>query len=412
LFEKAHAVRRHFKVALSGKWKTGKTRAALSFPNPAVLDTHRGTDLYDQKYDFRVLHATTWKEMQAPIEWLQKNAAKEGIETLVIDDMSSIYDDLINDVSLWRTNKSGAMAPLNPGDWGTIKRRFKAFLQMLLRLDTNVVLVIREKDEYADSANSQGQEVRKKTGNVIPDIDRQTLYLFDFILEMYCEDDKKKGTSKHIIRVDGTRHSKLPKYSVHDITGKRLYAELFEPIKGEVERGLPVPQVEPLVVPDTSAQEVAQFEADNKGVASESAPAPATPEEHIEDLKKFFGVVPISEDQPAATLEDVKVLMSRANEMRWPDDGKRCRKQGCAANGHIHPWFKTSEGKTLIHSLYNVESTKELRKPQIDFLFDEFGKVLAGRAFLDRDGEGTVYVATPSGETEEEVKERVLSYTK
>ncbi len=411
MFEKAHAVRRHFKVALSGKWKTGKTRAALSFPSPAVIDTHRGTDLYDQKYDFRVLHATTWKEMQAPVEWIQKNAAKEGIETLVIDDISTIYDDLINDAAIWRANKSGETAPLNQGDWGRIKRRFKAFLQMLVRLDVNVVLVIREKDEYSDTTNSRGEEVRKKTGDVIPDIDRQALYIFDFILEMYCEDDKKKGTSKHMIRIAGTRNSKLPKFSIHDITGKRLYAELFEPIKSEVEKGEPVPQVEPLVVPDTSTQEVAQFEAEHKETASE-ATTPATPEENIEDLKRFFGVTPVQEDQPEATLDDIKVLMTRANEMQWPDDEHKCRKQGCKANGHIHPNFKTADGKSMIHSLYNVESTKELRKPQVSFLYDEFGKVLSGKAFLDRDGQGTVYIATPSGTTEEEVKERVLQYQK
>jgi hypothetical protein len=66
----------------------------------------------------------------------------------------------------------------------------------------------------------------------------------------------------------------------------------------------------------------------------------------------------------------------------------------------------------MIRSLYGVESSKELRKPQTEFLHEEFGKVLAGRAFLNRDGEGTVYIATPSGATEEEVRAKVLLYVK
>lgn len=392
MFVKAERVRRHFKVALTGGWKTGKSRGALSFPNPAVIDTHRGTDLYDQKYDFQVLHAMKWAEMEAPINWLKKNATKEGIETVVFDDATTIYDDLINEVSLWRMNKSGSMAPLNQGDWGVIKRRWKGFLQMLLRLDLNVVLVIREKDEYQDARNDQGQEVRKKTGEFIPDIDRQTLYLFDFQLRCYTEEDKKKGTSKHFIRVEGTRHEKLPKYSVHDITGKFLYPELFEPIRKLVEQGAPVPE-EP--------------------EKPEDVPEANSMVENIREMKEKFGGEDmlgspvISEDQPEATLEDIKVLFTRANEMTWPDNDRKCRKQFCKERGHKHADFSSQDGKALVRGHYNVESTKELRKPQTDFLYAEFGKVLAGMAYLDRDEKDIPYIATPAGTNKEEVKAKV-----
>lgn len=414
MFQKAQSVRRHFKIALFGRWKTGKTRAALSFPKPAVIDTHRGTDLYDGKYDFRVRHATTWKEMQAPVEWIQKNAAKENIETLIIDDVSTIYDDLIGEVSAYRQNKSGSNAPLSMGDWGVIKRRWKGFLQMLLRLDVNVVLVIREKEEFEETTNAAGQEVRKKTGNILMDADRQTAYLFDFILYMYTEDNRKTKVSNHFIRVEGTRHHKLPKYSIHDITQKRMYDELFEPIVADVSKGIAVPQTdEPLVVPDTTPADAAL--ATPPGAPDdpvEPVDAPATPAENIANIVDTFGVVKPSEDQPEASLEDIKVMMTRAGKMRWPDDGHKCRKQECSANGHIHPWFKGAEAKSMIQSLYGVESSKELRKPQVDFLYEEFGKVLAGKAFLDRDGQGTVYIATPPGENEEEVRKSVLAYSK
>lgn len=387
MFQKAQPVRRHFKVALSGKWKTGKTRAALSFPAPAVIDTHRGTDLYDQKYDFSVLHAATWKEMEAPVTWLQKNATANGIETLVIDDVSTIYDDLINEVSLWRQNKSGSMAPLSQGDWGVIKRRWKSFLQMLLKLNLSVVLVVREKDEYDDVTNSQGQEIRKKTGESIPDIDRQTLYLFDFQLRCYTEENKKKATSTHFVRVEGTRHEKLPKYSVHDITGKFLYPLLFEPIKAAVEQGVPVPE-EP--------------------AATEGLPEPNSSADNLREIREKFGVDKIdspviSEDQPETTIEDLKVLFTRAGSMTWPDHEKWCKKQSCTQKLHTHAPFTSEDGKTLIKGCYNVESTKELRRPQVEFLYNEFGKVLAGTAFLNRDEKGVPFVVTLSDVNAEEV---------
>jgi hypothetical protein len=80
--------------------------------------------------------------------------------------------------------------------------------------------------------------------------------------------------------------------------------------------------------------------------------------------------------------------------------------------GHVHPGFKSSDAKNLIKSIYGVETSKDLRKPQIDFLYGEFGKVLSGRAFLAKDSDGDVYVATPVGTTEEEVKRNILSYAK
>lgn len=136
-----------------------------------------------------------------------------------------------------------------------------------------------------------------------------------------------------------------------------------------------------------------------------------TPTQHVGDLKRFFGLIPISADQPAASLDDIKVLMTRAGDMCWPDDAAKCRKQNCSENDHVHPYFKSGEAKIMIQFLYQAESSKQLRKPQIDFLYEEFGKVLSGRAYLDRDSQGNIYVTTPLGSTEEEVRKNVLTYS-
>ncbi len=138
---------------------------------------------------------------------------------------------------------------------------------------------------------------------------------------------------------------------------------------------------------------------------------PRTPTENVADLRRFFGLIPISPDQPAASLDDIKVLMTRAGDMRWADNAVKCRRQDCSENGHVHPYFKSSEAKIMIRFLYQAESSKELRKPQIDFLYEEFGKVLSGRAFLDMDAQGNIYVTTPLGSTEEEVRKNVLTYS-
>lgn len=129
-----------------------------------------------------------------------------------------------------------------------------------------------------------------------------------------------------------------------------------------------------------------------------------TSQDRIQEMKEFF------EGKPLVTLDDIKVLMTRAGDMRWPDDDHQCRLQRCQANGHIHPHFKSSEGKSMLRALYGIESSKELLKSQADDLYEKFGKVLSGLAFLSRDRDGTPCITLPLGETEEEIKASVLKY--
>jgi hypothetical protein len=432
-FEDPVTHKQYLKIALSGEGGSGKTRTILSFPKPCVIDTEKGTLPYKGKYDFKVKVLNRWKQLDWILKWLRANP---GIyETLAIDSATIFYLDLIQDIVDIIKNKYGREI-MSPGDWQIQKRRWAAFLNQLVELPMHVILSFREKAEYEDTISKAGEEVRKKTGNFMPEADKQTEYLFDLGYRCHTESNKKDKTTKFLMTCTKTRFDWSPKYGIWDITKKRVFAEFFEPYAEKMLDAPDAPIVEPtepiLVVPDPTPiektaeaiKQVAQADPETIKAAADSlatppgapddppAPAeyPGTPEQSCADLKRFFGATPIEPDQPEATLEDIKVLMTRAGEMRWPDDGNKCRKQNCTANGHIHPFFNGKDGKSLIYSLYNVESTRELRKPQTEFLHLEFGKVLAGRAFLDRDGQGTVYVATPSGATEEEVKARILKY--
>jgi hypothetical protein len=417
-FEDPVKQKKYLKIALFGKGGTGKTRFALSFPKVCIVDSEKGSQPYIGRYEFQVKVANRWRQLEPILTWIR---AHPGVyETLVIDSATVFYLDLIQDIIDYIKNKRGNET-MTHGDWGVEKRRFAAFLGMLTELPMNVILSFREKDEYSETTSKSGEEIRKKTGEFLLDADKQTEYLFDIALRCFTEENKKTKESKFLVACTKTRYDWMPKYSVHDVTKKRAFKELFEPHVGEMLDAPDAPVIEPtepiLIVPDGKLTPEAVDLATPPGTPEDPPPMDlskptATPEENQADLKRFFGVTPIEPDQPEATLEDIKVLMTKSGEMRWPDDAQKCRKQNCDANGHIHPFFAGKDGKSLIYSLYNVESTRDLRKPQVDFLHLEFGKVLAGRAFLDRDGQGTVYVATPSGVTEEEVKARVLQYAK
>jgi len=430
-FEDPKAQKQYLKLALSGGGGVGKTRVLLSFPKVCVIDTEKGTLPYRGKYDFKSKALNRWRHLDGVLSWLR---AHPGVyETLAIDSTTIFYLDLIQDIVDYIRNKRGNEI-MSPGDWGVQKRRWAAFLNQLVELPMHVILSFREKEQYEEILNKRGEEVRKKTGEYLPEWDKQTEYLFDLVFRCHTEENKKDKSSKFLLTCTKTRFNWMPKYSVHDITGKRAFAELFEPHVTQMLDAPDAPppsEVEPLVVPDVpdpaappTVESVAEKAAELAQAAADLATAPGapddppidlkpgTPEENCEDLRKFFGVVPITPDQPAATPEELASLMEKATAMRWPDDAKKCRKQDCSANGHIHPFFSGKDGKSLIGCTYNVGSTKELRKPQVEFLDGEFSKVLAGRAFLDRDGQGTVYVATPVGVTEEEVRANVLAYSK
>jgi hypothetical protein len=416
-FEDPIKQKKYLKIALFGKGGTGKTRFALSFPKVCIVDSEKGSQPYIGRYNFQVKVANRWRQLEPILAWIR---AHPGVyETLVIDSATVFYLDLIQDIIDYIKNKRGNET-MTRGDWGVEKRRFAAFLGMLTELPMNVILSFREKDEYLEATNKSGEEILKKTGEFLLDADKQTEYLFDIALRCFTEENKKTKESKFLVACAKTRYDWMPKYSVHDVTKKRAFKELFEPHVGEMLDAPDAPVVEPsepiLIVPDSTdpAKEAVEL-ATTPGApedSTKSTPTRGTPEENLAEIAKTFGVTKPTPDQPEATLEDIKVLMTRANEMRWPDDEHKCRRQSCSANGHIHPHFKGADAKSMIRSLYGVESSKELRKPQTEFLHEEFGKVLAGRAFLSRDGEGTVYVATPSGATEEEVRAKVLLYVK
>ena len=436
-FEDPVAQKQYLKIALSGEGGSGKTRALLSFPKVCVIDTEKGTLPYKNKYDFKVKVLNRWRQLDGILKWLR---AHPGVyETLAIDSATIFYLDLIQDIIDVIKNKRGNEI-MTTGDWGVEKRRWAAFCNQLIDLPMHVILSFREKAEYEDTVNRMGEEVRKKTGNFLAEADKQTEYLFDLGYRCHTELNKKDKTTKFLMTCTKTRFEWSPKYGVWDVTGKRVFKEFFAK---HVEEMLDAPDakvVEPtetiLVAPEQTETEkvaeaiktVAKADPETTKAAAESLatepgapddpPAkeeelrPPTKDESIRELNAFFGVGQIDPESPEASLEDIKVVMTKAGEMRWPDDAHKCRRQNCSANGHIHEYFKTKDGKSLIHGAWGVESSKELRKPQIEILHQMFGDVLAGRSFLARDREGAVYIAHPGGVSEEEVKRKVLEYQK
>jgi len=372
MFEDPKRTKRYLKIALQGGAKVGKTLFALSFPDVHVIDGEHGTDPYRERRKFQVKHTNTWKGLGAELKELEEKPAVGA--TLVIDPITVFYKDLLNDLVELVKKKRGHEV-LSQAEWNIASRRWFAFLNMLVRLPMHVILIPREKEEYTETTNSRGEEVRKKTGNFLMECDKQTEYLFDIILRVHTEENKKEKTSKHLFTVLGTRYDWLLKYSTHDVTKKLPYKTFFQK---HVEEMLDAPDPEPTPVEPDAEKLVEELPSPVESVSAKTAEGDG----RVEELKKKFcdpGANLVRSDDkyggPAAP-DEIKVLMTRVGQVRWPDGSK----------------FTSAQGKQMIKELYDLESTKDLKKFQFEFLYKEFGEVLAGRAHLALEGEVPVIV--------------------
>jgi hypothetical protein len=377
MFEDPTKTKKYLKIALWGKGGTGKTRFALSFPSPCVVDSEHGTDPYVGKYVFKVKHISRWRQLEPALRWLREHPGV--FETLVIDSGTLFYTDLINDIVDYIKSKRGNEI-MTRGDWGVEKRKWKALLVQLIELPMHIILAFHGKDAYEDTVGKNGEEVSKKTGEEYPEADKQTEFLFDLGFRCFTEEDKKAKKSKFLIQCVKTRYDWMPKYAIHNVTGMRPYDGLF---KEHVQNMLAAPDApaaeapaEPLVVQEPAT--VPSPATVDDPVVEPIGPAKGAVEHVGEILETFAGGDP---NAPAATLEDIKLLMVRCSKLTWPDGSP----------------FKSAEGKKLIKALYKLESTKDLRKYQFEFLYREFGEVLSGRARLVLEERGVPYVERMAG---------------
>ncbi len=87
------------KVLIYGTYGTGKTIFGLSFPNVALIDSENGATFYENNPQFNknlrlVDNFQSFKELEDTIDDLKDNHEEYGIETLVIDSETKIYENL------------------------------------------------------------------------------------------------------------------------------------------------------------------------------------------------------------------------------------------------------------------------------------------------------------------------------
>lgn len=183
-FAPAKPVAKKLKILIYGDAGTGKTRAALTFPNVAVVDAESGTDLYAGRPDvapFSVLRAKTMTELDAAIQFIRMDNGK-SIGTLVVDPITTFFDVFREaERRTLATKKRSEDVDLGFKELARINNRMKALYSTLTGLPVHVVIIAHEAILYETDGGNL-----KKVGTK-PDVDKNVQYMFDFVIRMNAD---------------------------------------------------------------------------------------------------------------------------------------------------------------------------------------------------------------------------------
>ena len=202
---KPTSVQKRLKALFFGPAGSGKTTAAIQFPAPYLIDTERGAenDQYVKMLDKSggaYFSTSDFDDMVK--ECTSLLTEKHNYKTLIIDPLTVVYNDLLDKAA----KKVGTEFGRHYGEANT---RMRHLLNLLLRLDMNVIITSHAKNEYGENLKVIGETF---------DCYKKLDYLFDLVFKIEKHGKERKG------RVVKTRCEGFPESQVFPFT----YNEIAE----------------------------------------------------------------------------------------------------------------------------------------------------------------------------------------
>lgn len=176
--KKPTTIEKRLKALFYGTAGVGKTTASIQFPRPYLIDTERGAenDQYVEMLENQggaIFQTSDFDEMIQEITSLLTE--KHEYKTLIIDPLTTVYNQLLDSASEKVGTEFGR-------HYGEANKRMKHLLNLLLRLDMNVIITSHAKNEYGKDLSVLGQTF---------DCYKKLDYLFDLVIEI-----QKRGTTR------------------------------------------------------------------------------------------------------------------------------------------------------------------------------------------------------------------------
>lgn len=176
--KKPAVIESRLKALFFGNAGVGKTMAAIQFPRPYIIDTEGSTNKAQyvaciEKSGGAVLMTVDFDEMINEVRELL--TTKHEYKTLVIDSLTLLYNDLLEKAERKVGTEFGR-------HYGEANKRMKQLLNLLFRLDMNVIITSHSKNEYGQNLAVLGQTF---------DCYKKLDYLFDLVFEI-----QRRGTNR------------------------------------------------------------------------------------------------------------------------------------------------------------------------------------------------------------------------
>lgn len=180
---KPESIQKRLKALFYGAAGVGKTTASINFPAPYLIDTEKGSvnDQYVkilQKVGGVVFQTTDFDELVKEVKALLTE--KHEYKTLIIDPLTTLYNDLLDKAAIEVGTEFGR-------HYGTANKKMKQLLNLLLRLDMNVIITCHAKNEYGNNLSVLGQTY---------DGYKKLDYLFDLVFEIQKRGKERVGLIK------------------------------------------------------------------------------------------------------------------------------------------------------------------------------------------------------------------------
>lgn len=171
-------IEKRLKALFYGAPGVGKTTASIKFPKPYLIDTEKGAtnDQYVEiikKLGGVVYQTNDFDELLIEVKSLLTE--KHEFKTLIIDPFTTLYNDLLDKAEKDVGSEFGR-------HYGEANKKVKHLLNLLLRLDMNVIITCHSKNLYGDNLSVLGQTF---------DGYKKLDYLFDLVFEI-----QKRGASR------------------------------------------------------------------------------------------------------------------------------------------------------------------------------------------------------------------------
>lgn len=181
--KKPKAIEKRLKALFYGMAGAGKTTASIQFPKPYLIDTERGSENNQyikllEKSGGAIFQTSDFDELMTEIKALLTE--KHEYKTLIIDPLTIVYNDLLDKAAKKVGTEFGR-------HYGEADKQIKYLLNMLLRLDMNVIITSHAKIQYGEGLTVLGHTF---------DCYKKLDYLFDLVIEIQKRGKDRIGLIK------------------------------------------------------------------------------------------------------------------------------------------------------------------------------------------------------------------------